>query len=179
MGVRKRVMTKKKYFLIIILIFIIMVGIYVKIKFPYLTVEFLKNSLFPPASVVDAKTQATAVIYTEKLTINEILTMINGSAWDRVVVISTVNPDGSPHAGVLEIKAIEGKIEMEGLSERMTCKNVERNQEAVITVYKRPVKGSKWFQNIGARLWVKLIDQEDVKRLSKRYLMEIIAFRAI
>jgi len=177
-------MSKKKYFLIGILVLIIIVAVILKIQFPYLTFTFLKHSLFPPASVVDSKTQATLRIYTKELSKKEVLDLINND--DRVIVTSTTNADGTAHAGVFEVNALQEKIVINGNSKRLTCENIERSKVAIITVYKTPEKGVKWFRHVGARIWVKLIEKEIIGRETEqseqtycKYSMEIVSFRAI
>jgi len=172
-------MSKKKYILIGVLIFLIGIAILLKMKFPYLTFTFVKDSLFPPKSVVDARTQATLVIYTKELSMENIIKLINADATQRVLVIGTVNADGSPHAGVLNVSAKDRHIIINGLPNSDTCKNIERSKKAVIMVYKKPVREAKWFENVGARIWVELIENTKTGSLTSTYTMRITAHRAI
>ena len=179
-------MSKKKYLLIGSLVFFIIVAVFIKIQFPYITITFLKQTLFPPASVVDSITQATLKIYTKKLTKQEIFDLININKDDRVIVTSTTNADRTAHAGVIDVEAIQEKIVMNGNPNKLTCKNIERSKMAMITVYKIPEKGAKWFQHIGARIWLKFTGEKTRgfetakgKPLNCKYSMEIVAFRAI
>ncbi len=172
-------MSKKKYILIALLVVIVGIGVFAKIKFPYLTFTFLKDSVFPPASVVDARTQATLVIYTEELNLEEILGLVNAGPERRVSVIGTVNADGTPHAGVFKVSSKDGQIIIDGQPGSQTCKNIERSKKAVIEVYKKPVREAKWFEHIGARLWVKLEKNTATGPLTSTYTMSIAAHRAI
>ncbi|MCP4214285.1 MAG: pyridoxamine 5'-phosphate oxidase family protein [bacterium] len=172
-------MSKKKYILIALLVLVIGIGVYLKLTFPFLTYTFIKDSLFPAATVVDARTGATLVIYTKELSLEEIVTLIEDGPGQRVLVIGTVNADGTPHAGVLKVSTKDGQIIIVGQPGSQTCKNIERSKKAVIEVYKKPVREAKWFEHVGARLWVKLEKKTATGPLSGTYTMRITAHRAI
>jgi hypothetical protein len=172
-------MSKKKYILIGFLIFLIGIAIILKIKFPYLTFTFLKHSLFPPGSVVDAETQATVLIYTKELTMENIIKLVNADTDQRVLIIGTTNADGTPHAGVLNVSAKGHHIIINGRSTSNTCKNIERSKKAIIMVYKKPIRDARWFEHVGARIWIELIENRKTNSLTKTYSMRITAHRAI
>ncbi len=172
-------MSKKKYVLIGLLIFLIGVGVLAKMMFPYLTVTFLWHSVFPPKSVVDAKTQATLRIYTKELSMETIITLVNADSTQRAVVIGTTNADGSPHAGVFDVSAKDDYIIINGLSDSNTCKNIERNKKAVIQVYKTPNRDDRWFDHVGARIWLELNENTKTGPLTSTYSLKIKTHRAI
>jgi hypothetical protein len=172
-------MSRKKYILIGFLIFLIGIAVLVKIMFPYLTFTFLMHSLFPPKSVVDAQTQATLRIYTKELTMENIIKLVNADSDQRVLVIGTTNADGTPHAGVLDVSAKDHHIVINGRSNSNTCKNIERSKKAVIMVYKKPMRDARWFEHVGARLWVELIEHTKTDSLTNTYSLRITTHRAI
>ncbi|MCP4156985.1 MAG: pyridoxamine 5'-phosphate oxidase family protein [bacterium] len=172
-------MSKKKYIIIVLLVLIIGIGVYLKITFPFLTVTFIKDSIFPPTTVVDARTRATLVIYTKELAMEEIIKLINAGPARRVLVIGTVNADGTPHAGVFAVSAKDGQIIIDGQSGSQTCKNIERSKKAIIEVYKKPDREARWFEHVGARIWVELEKNTVTGPLTNSYAMSITAHRAI
>ncbi|MFC2155421.1 pyridoxamine 5'-phosphate oxidase family protein [Acidobacteriota bacterium] len=172
-------MSKKKYVLFGFLVFLIGIAVLVKTMFPYLTFTFIRHSLFPPASVVDARTKATIRIYTKELSMENIIKLVNADSDQRVLVIGTTNADGTPHAGVLNVSAKGQQIIINGLSNSNTCKNIERSKKAVIMVYKKPIRDAKWFEHVGARIWAELNENTKTGPLTSAYSMRITAHRAI
>jgi len=172
-------MSKKKFILIGFLVFLICIAVLVKTMFPYLTFTFIRHSLFPPRSVVDARTQATIRIYTKELSMGNIIKFVNADSDQRVLVIGTTNADGTPHAGVLNVSATGHYIIINDLSNSNTCKNIERSKKAVIMVYKKPGRDDRWFEHVGARIWVELKKNTKTGSLTNTYSMRITAHRAI
>lgn len=172
-------MSKKKYALIGLLIVLIGIGVTAKIMFPYLTFTFLWHSMFPPKSVVDAQTQATIRIYTKELSMENIIALVNAGSDQRVLVIGTTNADGTPHAGVFNVSAKDDYIIINGRSNSSTCKNIENYKKAVILVYKKPTRDARWFDHVGARIWVELNKTTKTDSSTSTYSMKIKSHRPI
>jgi hypothetical protein len=111
---------------------------------------------------VDGISGASTKNYYEKgaLTDDGLMTVIK----ERTAgfVLSTVNPDGSPNAGVFIPGMVSGKILKFGMARNQTRINIERTKLAVLTVYKYDQDApDEQLKHQGARLYLKLVQASD------------------
>lgn len=114
---------------------------------------------------VDGISGASTKNYYEKgaLTDDGLMTVITEKS--AGFVLSTVNPDGSPNAGVFIpgiVSGVSGKILKFGMARNQTRINIERTKLAVMTVYKYDQDSpNEQLKHQGARLSLKLIQASD------------------
>lgn len=81
---------------------------------------------------------------------------------ELAISVATVNPDNTPNAAVVIPSVVDSETLMFGLADNQTRMNLLERKLAVITAYKyNPTAESKTERNIGARILVEYIDNED------------------
>lgn len=81
---------------------------------------------------------------------------------ELAISVATVNPDNTPNAAVVVPSVVDSETLMFGLADNQTKLNLLERKLAVITAYKyTPTAESKADRNIGARIVVEYIDNED------------------
>ncbi len=111
----------------------------------------------------------------------DVLNLIRSHPAERIVAVTTVNPDNSPHISTVGIFVRDGLIKFRASSKIAIARNLQRTQKAVITVYKVPEGPLPLKGHTGARVWVKLLaDKErddqlkEGKSIKSFYAMEIV-----
>ncbi len=139
-----------------------------------ISVNLVASDSFCECENMDAFTGASKKNYYSK-------TSITGDALQKVInsheaafVLSTTNPDNSPHAAVF-IPAMASDSEVKfGLAENQTRQNIERTKKAVLTVYRFLPDETKKKRHQGARLILELDENKsDQKNTHKMIIMKI------
>ncbi len=111
----------------------------------------------------------------------EVLDLIRSHPAERIVAVTTVNPDNTPHISTVGIFVRDGLIKFMGYNNIAIARNLQRTQKAVITIYKVPEKGLPLKRHSGARVWVKLLADKkrddalkEGKSIKSFYSMEIV-----
>lgn len=142
------------------------------------------------SQVIDAVSGASLYYNNRSLSKKEIIDLILYKHNDRVLVVSTTNVDGSPNTGVFTLTAIDTILMIYGGDNQQTIKNIKRTKNALVTLYKIPYKGEIYSKHIGARIYVRLIDnKEKILQLEKKkgvkdeagmwYFLEMISIKPL
>ncbi|MFC2155420.1 pyridoxamine 5'-phosphate oxidase family protein [Acidobacteriota bacterium] len=87
----------------------------------------------------------------------DVINLILSYPADRIVTITTVNPDNSPHMSTVGIFVQNGLIKFRASGKIAVARNLQRTKKAIITLYKMPEEPLPLSQHSGARVWVKLL----------------------
>ena len=116
----------------------------------------------------------------------DVLNLIRSHPADRIVAITTVNPDNSPHMSTVGIFVQNGLIKFRASNKTAITRNLQRTKKAIITLYKIPGKPLPLSQHSGARVWVKLLadkTRDDAlkqgKSIKSIYSMEIVKIKPL
>lgn len=116
----------------------------------------------------------------------DVLNLIKSHPADRIVAITTVNPDNSPHMSTVGIFVQNGLIKFRASDKIAIARNLQRTKKAIITLYKIPGKPLPLNQHSGARVWVKLLadkSRDDAlkqgKSIKSIYSMEIVKVKPL
>ncbi|MCP4156984.1 MAG: hypothetical protein GY757_55240 [bacterium] len=111
----------------------------------------------------------------------DVLNLIRSHPAERIVAITTVNPDNSPHISTVGIFVQDELIKFKASDKIAIARNLQRTKKAVITLYKVPEGPLPLKQHTGARIWVKLLadkNRDDAlkegKSIKSFYSMEIV-----
>ncbi len=114
------------------------------------------------------------------------LNLIRSHPADRIVAITTVNPDNSPHMSTVGIFVQNDLIKFRASDKIAIARNLQRTKKAVITLYKIPGKPLPLSQHSGLRVWVKLLankTRDDAlkqgKSIKSIYSMEIVKVKPL
>jgi hypothetical protein len=111
----------------------------------------------------------------------DVINLIMSHPADRIVAITTVNPDNSPHMSTVGIFVQNGLIKFRASGKIAVARNLQRTKKAIITLYKMPEEPLPLSQHSGARVWVKLLADKtrdealmQGKSIKSIYSMEIV-----
>ncbi len=139
-----------------------------------ISVILVESDSFSDSRNIDVFTGASKTRYYSK-------TALTGEALHKVInshqaafVVSTTNPDNSPHAAVfIPSMASDSEVKF-GLAENQTRQNIERTRKAVLTVYRFLPGETEKNRHKGARLFLELDETQSVeKKTHKMIIMEI------
>jgi hypothetical protein len=116
----------------------------------------------------------------------DVINLIRSHPADRIVAITTVNPDNSPHMSTVGIFVQNGLIKFRASNKIAITRNLQRTKKAIITLYKMPKEPLPLSQHSGARVWVKLLADKtrdealkQGKSIKSIYSMEIIKIKSL
>jgi len=117
---------------------------------------------------------------------SDVINLIMSHPADRIVAITTVNPDNSPHISTVGIFVHNGLIKFRASGKIAIARNLQRTKEAIITLYKMPEEPLPLSQHSGARVWVKLLANKkrdealkQGKSIKSIYSMDIIKIKPL
>jgi hypothetical protein len=116
----------------------------------------------------------------------DVINLIGSHPADRIVAITTVNPDNTPHMSTVGIFVHNGLIKFRASNKIAITRNLQRTKKAIITLYKIPKEPLPLSQHSGARVWVKLLTDKtrdealrQGKSIKSIYSMEIIKIKSL
>lgn len=139
-----------------------------------ISVNLFASDSFCECESMDAFTGASKTSYYSE-------TSLTGDALHKVInnhqaafVLSTTDPDNSPHAAVFIPAMASGSEVKFGLADNQTRRNIERTKKAVLTVYRFLPDETRKKRHKGARLILELDENQSAeKNTHKMIIMKI------